>query len=756
MYWQTDAELHLQWTDPSSSIETSGNSISAVEHSALAIDNDKLRPLLEAREPIRNVEIQVSDDAQGHRWWRVSGVPIFDDTDAFVGYRGVATDITELVQSKAQNARANERLAGAVEGLDEVFSLWDDDDRLVFGNRVFRELNKNIPELIVPGTSFESYLRGGVDSGQMRDLAGQEAEFMAQSLARRHAPNAEAFEIQRTDGVVLRLREQKLDGGGIVTIGQDVTQQRRNEEALRASEERLALAVQRLSIWDWDLRTDSLYMSPGFGKILGYTADEFDAIKRASLATIIHPDDLDNYRAKLDEHLQDQSLAFSNEHRFRMKSGEYKWFLAIGQSVVDEDGHALRSTGVLTDITERVELEDRLLKAQKMEAIGNLTGGIAHDFNNLLSIILGNLELIKDFVATQEAERCVDAGIKAATRGADLVKNMLSFARQSRLELQSTDLNQIVNETESWCARVIPENIELELSLAADLWGVETDPALAQNAILNLILNARDAMSSGGTLAVRTTNVHVANDHAFAQDESFVPGDYVVLEVSDTGEGIPETNLESIFQPFFTTKPPGSGSGLGLSMVQGFMKQSGGMVRVHSEPGVRTTFKLFFRAMASDERAPCSDRKILTPAQPMPATIFLVEDEPAVLEVLTKTLNEAGYQVCSAKSGDEAIADIREDVGFDLLITDLVMPGITQGTQLAREFRNRRPDLPVIFMSGYAKDPMSRRNDLRARDIQLMKPFSRSEIVEAVEMALAGGSKDRTQPPNLRMNLNSD
>lgn len=701
---------------------------------------------LKARRPFR--DFVSSKVVRGKKkWLRTSGVPFFDARGNFLGYRGTVTDTTELVQTRDAAQSANERLAAAVEGLSDVFSLWDSEDRLVFGNKVFRDLNKNIPHVLVPGTPFEKYLRAGVKTGHMRDLEGKEEAFVAEGLARRHDPTAPAFEVERADGVILRLREQKLEGGGNVTIGQDVTKERLNAEALRASEERLALAVQQLSIWDWDITEDTLYMSPGFAKALGYSHDEFEEIKRGSMASIVHPDDVDEYLTKLHAHLEDPTTLFSNEHRFRTRSGDYRSFLAIGQSRTDDAGNAVRFAGALTDITERVELENQLQQAQKMEAIGNLTGGVAHDFNNLLAVILGNLELIKEAERSGDIEEYIDASIQATQRGADLVKKMLSFSRQSRLEPEIFNFNTLIDEARMWFLRVLPENIHFEILLADDLQMVEADPTLAQSALLNLILNARDAMPNGGKLTVETSNMRIEDTLVDSEGEVFAKGDYVMLSIRDTGEGIPKEILNNVFQPFFTTKPTGAGSGLGLSMVQGFMKQSGGMLRVSSEPGSGAHFKLIFRTARieahQDLEEDVQEEQDVSPS----ARVFLVEDEPAVLRVLTRTLSKAGYDVQSAVSGDEALAAWGDDQDYDLLITDIVMPGALQGVQLARTLREKYPSLPVIFLSGYSATPRDGHNGRHPQDIRLMKPVQRADLVNAVERALSARSEAGAQAP---------
>ncbi|WP_136440509.1 PAS domain S-box protein [Pacificoceanicola onchidii] len=670
------------------------------------------------------------------RWVRVSGVPVFDRSGTFQGYRGAGSDTTDLVRSRGAAETANARLAMAVEGLNEVFSLWDEDDRLVFGNRIFRELNSTIPEVTVPGTRFEDYLRAGVQAGHMPDLEGCEEEFIRDSLARRHAPDSGPFEVERTDGTVLLLNEQRLPEGGIITTGQDITQQKRNEAALRASEERLAMASQQLSIWDWDVDEDILYMSPGFAERLGYSAEEFAAIKADSVSTIIHPDDVESYCEKLEHHLVNPASTFVNEHRFRTRDGDYRWFLAIGQTERDADGKSVRSTGVLTDIHERVELQNALRQAQKMEAIGNLTGGVAHDFNNLLTIILGNLELIRECYDAPEARELVEAGITATQRGADLVRNMLGFARKSRLQPAEVNLNDLLDNTASWVTRTLPETITLDTRQEPALWEVSVDPTLTQNVILNLILNARDAMPEGGRLFVETCNVHLKTAEKDADGDDIAPGRYVRLTVRDTGSGISRADLGKVFEPFFTTKPPGAGSGLGLSLAHGFMKQSGGAVRAYSPKGKGAVFELLFPATGAEPRVDRAPKPETPPHRAASGRIFLVEDEAEVLNVLTRMLSRAGYTVTTATSGDEALAQWEQIKTVDLVITDIVMPGKLQGTDLAAELHRRRPDLPIIFLSGYAAHAQGDGPAVPPGSLRLMKPVAKTALLDAVEQAL--------------------
>lgn len=294
----------------------------------------------------------------------------------------------------------------------------------------------------------------------------------------------------------------------------------------------------------------------------------------------------------------------------------------------------------------------------------------------------------------------------------------------------------------NWIGRTIPSNIAVETSLLAGLWETKVDASSAGAGLLNLILNARDAMPNGGKLTIETSNIRVDDDYIELRNEDVEPGRYVLLAVSDTGEGISSANLKHVFEPFFTTKPVGSGSGLGLSMIEGFMKQSGGTVRVYSEPGVGTTFKLYFKASDTAKvnlRTP--QASLLDVDAENNPTILLVEDNPEVLAAIQATLSKLGYRVVQATSGDEAYEVFAGETGIDLLLTDIVMPGELQGTALAKALRKLRPDLPVVFMSGYATQATVHGNGLRPEDSRLMKPVRREDLIRAVNKALSKPSK---------------
>jgi PAS domain S-box-containing protein len=435
---------------------------------------------------------------------------------------------------------------------------------------------------------------------------------------------------------------------------------------------------------------------------------------------------------------------YGGEFRHRLKSGELIDVDVTGHNI-DLDGR--QATIVLAnDITARkaaqralAESEQQLRQAQKLEAIGQLTGGIAHEFNNILTVITGTIEVLADGVTHNPTlvtiARLID---DAAQRGADLTRGLLAFARRQSLEPRATDINALVAGASKLLRSTLGEHIEIRSKLDAELWPAFVDPSQLTTALLNLAINARDAMAEGGVLALETANIELDEAYARAADD-VKPGAYVMIAVSDTGGGIPEAIREKVLEPFFTTKEVGKGTGLGLSMVYGFIKQSGGHLQIYSEQGYGTSVKIYLpRADAQASDAPPVAPEVVGGSE----TILVVEDDALVRTYVTQQLHGLGYKTRVAANAAEALAIVEEGFRFELLFTDIVMPGPMNGRALATEVRKRRPGVRILFTSGYTDEAAVQGGRLDPGAVLLSKPYRTAELARKIREALERAPAD--------------
>ncbi|MDH3229286.1 MAG: PAS domain S-box protein, partial [Alphaproteobacteria bacterium] len=394
------------------------------------------------------------------------------------------------------------------------------------------------------------------------------------------------------------------------------------------------------------------------------------------------------------------------------------------------------------DITERLVIEQQLRQAQKMEAIGQLTGGVAHDFNNLLAVIIGNLEfLISELPDDDEREARAATVMRAAERGAELTRRLLAFSRQQPLAPRAVDLNDLVSDVMELLRRTLGETIEVDTALAGDLWQSCADPGQLEAALLNLAVNAQDAMPDGGRLTIETGNVKVDSDDALVASGEVAPGDYVMLAVADTGAGMPADVRERAFEPFFTTKEVGKGTGLGLSMIFGFCKQSGGHVMVDSATDRGTTVRLYLPRLTGAMCAPKKPSVNGADVKGDGETVLVVEDDPDVREVTVTLLKGMGYSVLAASDGESAL-EVAETAGpIALLVTDVVLGGEMTGRQTAEALVARRPDIGVLYMSGYALNSIQHLGRLDDGVVLLQKPFRKADLASKVGQVLATRSE---------------
>jgi two-component system, cell cycle sensor histidine kinase and response regulator CckA len=404
------------------------------------------------------------------------------------------------------------------------------------------------------------------------------------------------------------------------------------------------------------------------------------------------------------------------------------------------DDHRIGAVCIVEDVTESKATRRQLEHAQRMEAVGQLTGGLAHDFNNLLAVVIGNLDMLQDYLAeTPEAKEPLELALKASLGGANLIRQLLAFSRRQALLTKAFDLGALVSSTRELLARTLGEHIEIEMRLAPDLWPALADPTQLESAIANLAINARDAMPEGGRLMLETANKHLDDSYAAANPDA-LPGDYVMLAVTDTGSGIPSEIINRVFEPFFTTKEQGKGSGLGLSMVYGFAKQSRGHVKIYSEVGHGTTVRLYLpRAVQENVAA-----QPAAPAQPdiakIDAMILVVEDNADVRKIVCRLLQDLGCGVVEASSGAAAIEILQSNRKIDLMFTDVVMPGGMSGTELVQLARRLRPGIKTLLTTGFAEASLRNRPQFAEAGEILTKPYRRQDLARKITSILGLGS----------------
>ena len=518
----------------------------------------------------------------------------------------------------------------------------------------------------------------------------------------------------------------------------EITRLKAAEQELRDSQERLASALRGgdLDLWDYDLRTNQVTFNQHWGQALGYTREEVCAWTKLDFWTsLVHPEDLAAMRQSLIDHLRGGNLFFRTEFRLQTKSGAWKWISASGQVVErTPEGRALRAIGVHKDVTAHKQLEEQLHQSQKMEAIGRLAGGIAHDFNNLLTVMSGYTALSLATLRPGDPLLSNLTEVKrAAERAASLTQQLLAFSRKQILQPRVLDLNEVVAHTDRMLRRLIGEHIELSIVLTPDLWRIKADPHQLGQILVNLAVNARDAMPEHGCLTIETANVQI--DSTYAENHAVAPGPYVMLAVSDTGCGMDADTLSNIFEPFFTTKETGMGTGLGLATVYGIVKQSGGHIWVYSELTHGTTFKVYLPRTS----APGEVLAEPSPAAKLPRgneAILLVEDDSHVRQLAADILNSYGYCVVEAANGQEALTYCQNSAfQIDLLVTDVIMPTMS-GRHLVEEVKKLRPQLPTLYMSGYTEDAIVRHGVLEQGAAFLSKPFGPEVLVQHVRRLL--------------------
>ena len=691
-----------------------------------------------------------------------------------VRFLGVVRDITEQRLASDALARSENRYRALFEAIDDGFCIIEffDGPHGPLSDYVHIEAN--------PGYERQTGIPGIVGR-TLRDLAPDEAEgwlALYGGVLRTGQPIRFEREFVMV-GRTIEVSASRIEPASLRQVSvlfRDISARKRAEAAMRASEAVARANVQRVQLalaagaiigtWHWDLPTDRFTVDEAFARNFGLDpALGYSGIPLEQIIATVHPDDKPGLVAAIDEVVR-RSGAYAHQYRVRRADGRYYWIEANGRVDHAEDGTPKSFPGVLIDVegrrtveaerdrasaelralnetleqrvaertAELMHAEEQLRQSQKMEAVGQLTGGLAHDFNNLLTGISGSLEMLDARVRQgrfDELERYVAAARGASKRAAALTHRLLAFSRQQTLDPKTVDVNRLIAEMEELIRRSVGPLVHIEVVGAGGLWSTRVDPNQLENALLNLCINARDAMPDGGMITIETANKWF--DDRGAKERDVPPGQYVSLCVTDTGTGMSKDVIERAFDPFFTTKPIGQGTGLGLSMIYGFARQSGGQVRIYSELGQGTTMCIYlprdYAHIGGD--VPMKDGNH-APPHGDGRTVLVVDDEPTVRMLVTEVLHEFGYLSIEAGDGAGALKVLQSEARIDLLITDVGLPGGMNGRQVADAARSFRPELQVLFVTGYAENAAVGNGHLEPGMQILAKPFSMEDLADKI------------------------
>ncbi|MGB3201036.1 MAG: PAS domain S-box protein [Nodosilinea sp.] len=666
-------------------------------------------------------ELQIITARQRRVWVRAIGQAVRDDQGAIVAIQGAFQDITAQKQAEASLERSEQRFRHLANAMPLIVWTADPDGTVDYASQALRVYTGIYEPDPHPSQTWTMLLHA---DDLTPCLAAWDRAVQASS------PYRFEFRLRRHDGdyrwhLVEAVPIRDHDGTLIKWYGTaiDIHEQKQLAHEARQIADRFNTTLESITDAFFTLDHDWRFT------FLNHQVERLLHRQRADLLGNCLWDEFPEAVGTVVEQQYKQAVNEGQAVEFRaFHPSLNRWFET--RAYPSSEGLAV----YFQDVTDRIALEEQLQQSQRLESVGQLTGGIAHDFNNLLTVILGNAELLSERLDTNPQLQLLAEMIgKAAQRGADLTQRLLAFARRQALDPEAVEINQLIATMDGLLRRTLGEHIEIELVRGGGLWPALVDPAQMESALLNLCLNARDAMVQGGRLTIETANTHLSQDYA-DQYAEVVPGQYVMVAVSDTGLGIAPENLERVFEPFFTTKETGKGTGLGLSMVYGFIKQSGGHIKIYSELGQGTTVRMYLpRFWGDTEPQPQLVDSALVGGSEL---ILLVEDEDLVCRYAHDQLVNLGYRVLVATNGPDALILLRQRDDIDLLFTDVVMPGGMSGRELADLAQRLRPGLKVLYTSGYTENAIVHHGRLDPGVQLLSKPYSRAELSQKIRDAL--------------------
>ncbi|MBB3226532.1 PAS domain S-box-containing protein [Luteibacter sp. Sphag1AF] len=718
---------------------------------------------LDRPNPLDYAEYRRLDPVTGSiRWIARRGEVIAGPEHARSRYLGIAMDITDRKLAEQAVRESESRWRNLFEQMQEGFFIGEAvrDERGQMIDFVFVELNPAFEQQ----TGVEISLAMGRPLSEV--LPGTPVELMqryAKVLAT-GVPDEFELQVAALEDRWFEARVRPAGGDRFAVLFVDISLRKASERVIAESAERFRSMAQSMPNHVWTSRPDGL-LDWFNERVYTYAGVPHGTLDGEAWATLVHPEEREEAaRAWVDAIARGQN--YETEFRIRRHDGEWRWHIVRAVPQRDSDGRIDRWIGTNTDIEDQkaaeaalsnlaATLEDRvaqrtgellrtqdaLRQSQKMESLGNLTGGVAHDFNNLLQVISGNLQLLSaDIAGNERAERRVANAMSGVARGSKLATQLLAFGRRQPLAPKVVNIGRFIRDMDDLLRRALGEAIEVETVIAGGLWNTLIDPSNVENALLNLAINARDAMNGQGRLTIEAGNAFLDAAYVDAH-EDVTAGQYVLLAVTDTGTGMPPDVVDKVFEPFFTTKPEGRGTGLGLSMVYGFVKQSGGHIKIYSEPGHGTTIKLYLpRSTQSEDLIVDVDTGPVTGGT---ETILVAEDDDAVRDTVVAMLGDLGYRVLKARDAQSAMSIIESGVPIDLLFTDVVMPGPLKSPEVARQARERLPNIAVLFTSGYTENSIVHGGRLDEGVELLSKPYTREMLARRLRQVLANQAQRR-------------